>query len=121
MSATWFAGHAAVELSIPRGLTVDMNDLVGNLHRKVTVLRMPHACITVFITTPSGRHNWLEAAKFSSDANIDIYSSPLGWRHSGNLQSEFVRVQDILTGRAKSIYKHSLSSHIDGSHIYVSF
>lgn len=100
---TWFAGNAAVHASITRGLTLEMNDLAGEFHRKVTSLRIPDVCLKILITTPSG-HNWLEAARFSSDANLDIYSAPIGWRESGRAQAEFIRAQDILTGRAKFLF-----------------
>jgi hypothetical protein len=115
LDATWLAGHAALEVTLSRGLVLEMNDLAGKYHRKVTSLRVPQICLKVLITTPSGRHTWLEAAQFASDANLDIYSAPAGWRESGRLQADFVRTQDVLTGRAKFLFDASLLKHRDGT------
>jgi len=110
----WLAGHAALEISLSRGLAVETNDLAGKFHRKVTSLRVPQIYCKVLITTPSGRHNWLEAAQFAFDANLDIYSAPAGWRESGRVQADFIRSQDVLTGRAKLLFDMSPLKHDDG-------
>jgi hypothetical protein len=93
-----------------------MNDLAGKFHRKVTSLRVPQICLKVLITTPSGRHSWLEAAQFASDANFDIYSAPAGWQESVRVQADYIRTQDALTGRAKFLSDASLR-HNEGSSV----
>lgn len=107
VDVTWLAGYAAVEVSLSRGLTLDMNDLAGKYHRKVTSIRVPHISLKILVTSPSGRHNWLEAAHFTSDANLDIYSAPAGWQESARRQAEFIATQDVPTGRAR-LMKESL-------------
>ena len=67
-------------------------------------MRIPDIYLKVLITTASGRHSWLEAANFSSDANFDMYSAPAGWKNSARAQADFVRAQDILTGRASFMF-----------------
>jgi hypothetical protein len=110
---TWLAGHVALEIGLPHGLTLAVNDLAGKLHRKVTSLRIPRICLKVLITA-SGRHSWLEAAHFSSDASVDMYSAPAGWTKSARAQADFVRTQDILTGRAKFMFRTSAFGGSDG-------
>jgi len=104
LDAIWLAGHAALEVSLPCGLSLEMNDLAGTYYRRVTSLRVPQVCLKVLITTPSGRHTWLEAAQFASDASLDIYSAPAGWRESGRVQADHILSQDVLTGRAKFLF-----------------
>jgi hypothetical protein len=113
----WLAGHAALEVSLSRGLTLEMNDLAGRFHRKVTSFRVPRVCLKVLITLPSGRHSWLEAAHFESDANLDIYSAPAGWRESGRVQADYIRTQDVMTGRAKFLFDASPVKHSDGASV----
>jgi hypothetical protein len=115
LNATWLAGHAALEVSLPRGLSLEMNDLAGTYYRKVTSLRVPQICLKVLITTPSGRHTWLEAAQFASDGNLDIYSAPAGWRESGRVQADYIRSQDILTGRARFLFDALPLKHSDSA------
>jgi hypothetical protein len=95
-----------------------MNDLSGQFHRKMTSLRVPHVCFKVLITAPSGHHSWLEAAYFASDAYLDIYSAPAGWRESGRVQADYVRAQDVLTGRAKFLFNVSPLKHNDGMFVF---
>jgi hypothetical protein len=115
LDATWLAGHAALEVSLPRGLSLEMNDLAGTYYRKMTSLRVPQICLKVLITTPSGRHTWLEAAQFASDANLDIYSAPAGWRESRSVQADYIRSQDVLTGRAKFLFDALPLKHSDSA------
>jgi hypothetical protein len=114
INVTWLAGHAALEVSLSRGLKLDINDLAGKFYRKMTSLRIPHLCVKALITTVSGRKSWLEAAQFSSDANLDIYSAPVGWQESGRAQTDFIRTRDILTVRAKFMLDKSRLDRIDG-------
>lgn len=117
LHATWLAGHTALEVSFSRGLVLEMNDLAGKFHRKVTSLRVPQICVKILITASSGRHSWLEAARFASDANLDIYSAPAGWRESGRVQAEYIRTQDAITGRAKFLFDRASRKYDDGSSV----
>lgn len=94
-------------------MVLEMNDLASKRYRKVTTLRVPQANIKVLITTSTGLQSWLEAANFSGDANLDVYSAPTGWQESARKQEEYIRVQDILTGRAKFLFDKLLLQRSD--------
>lgn len=113
IDVTWLAGHAALEIALPHGLVLQVNDLAGKLYRKVTSLRISHISLRVLITAV-GRPRWLEAAHFSSDASIDMYSAPAGWKKSAHAQANFVRAQDILTRRVNFMFRSSTSGGSDG-------
>jgi hypothetical protein len=121
LDAIWLAGHAALEVSLSRGLALEMNDLAGRFHRKVTNLRIPQIYFKILITASSGRHSWLEAARFASDANLDIYSAPNGWRESGREQAEYIRAQDAVTGRAKFLFDGASLKYDNGSSVISTF
>lgn len=101
---TWRAGHAALVLSLPRGLTLDNNDLGGRFHRKLTSLRVPRASVKVLLTMPVEGRPWLEVGEIVTDAYLDIYSSPSGWHEMAEAQVAFVEQQDRLTGRARRMF-----------------
>ncbi|KAI1795480.1 hypothetical protein LXA43DRAFT_1178514 [Ganoderma leucocontextum] len=104
VNAVWSVEGAAVEFTLPRGLRLDSNDLAGKMFRKVTGIRLPEATAKLLLASKQDRTRWLEAADVHFDADIDIYSSPPGWRESVRLQTEFVAAQDAITGRAKVLY-----------------
>lgn len=104
LDVTWKAGPAAMLLSLPRGLTMDNNDLGGQFHKKLTSLQLPHACVKLLLTSPSEQNSWLEAAELICDAYLDIYGSPTGWQELAEAQADFVEEQDRLTGRARRMF-----------------
>jgi hypothetical protein len=103
IDVTWLSGETAVVIAFPEGLQLTSNDRASQSHRKITSLRLPHACLTIVLATPKP-NNWSEAMRVVADAYVDIYSSPSGWEESAIAQAEFVRAQDSLTGRAKVIF-----------------
>ncbi len=104
VNAMWSVEGAVVEFTLPKGLRLDSNDTAGKTFRKVTGIRLPEATAKLLLASKQDRTRWLEAADAHFDADIDIYSSPPGWRESARLQTEFVAAQDTLTGRAKILY-----------------
>lgn len=113
LNVTWLAGQAAIEAMLSRGMTLEMNDLASKRYRKVISLRVPQANIKVLITTSTSLQNWLETAGFSGDANVDIYLAPVGWQESARIQEEYIRAQDILTGRANFLFDKLLLQRSD--------
>ncbi|KAJ7579122.1 hypothetical protein C8J56DRAFT_337033 [Mycena floridula] len=101
---TWAPGHATLVISVPHGLKVDNNDLGGQFHRKLTSLRLPEVSVKILATSESKQSSWLEAASFSGDAFLDIYSSPAGGLEEAEDQAAFVEEQDQLTGRARKMF-----------------
>ncbi|KAI0762082.1 hypothetical protein BD413DRAFT_680921 [Trametes elegans] len=110
VNAVWLAGDAAVELTLPGGLRLDMNDLAGKSFRKVTSIRLPDGAAKLLLSSKQDRTRWIEAADVRVDADIDIYSAPIGWRESAQLQTDFIIKQDALTGRARILYAHEEDS-----------
>jgi hypothetical protein len=104
----WRAGHAALQISFPKGLRFETNDMGGKLYRRVMTLRLPLVSAKVYLRvgTEDENRTWIEAAESFADAHLDIYSSPLGWQDKTRAQVEFVRTQDILTGRAQWMFHH---------------
>ncbi|TFK54421.1 hypothetical protein OE88DRAFT_1676060 [Heliocybe sulcata] len=100
----WLAGNSALEIRIPQGLSLNTNDLAGELHRKVTTLRLPGAVVKAFKSSGPPRRQWSEAASLTVDLYLDMYSRPEGWQQAARAQAEFVSAQDVLTGRAKVLY-----------------
>lgn len=107
VNLTWLAGNTAVDVTIPSGITLNTNDLAGDFYRKVTSIQIPTISLKVLVTNVTRPRSWLEAAHAILDVNVDIYSAPAGWRDTSRVQKEFVRIQDVPTGRAK-LMKESL-------------
>lgn len=101
---TWLAGRAALALSFKRGLKVESNDLAGKFHRRVTSVRLPHASLKVLLATRSDHSVWTEAADITTDAHLTVYSAPLRWPDAARAQAEFIRSQDLMTGRARRMF-----------------
>jgi hypothetical protein len=112
LDSTWLAGQAAVELSLPRGIRYETNDLGGRFHRKLASLRLPLANVKVFLAATRNRQTWLEAAEFVTDAFLDVYSSPPGWVDKSRAQAEFIHAQSAPTGRAEHMFKAFRADYI---------
>jgi hypothetical protein len=105
LQGIWHAGQAAAELSLPQGVTFNSNDLGGKFHKKSSCLRLPSASVKLYLTAWNEQRSWVEAAELAGDTYLDIYSSPPGWLNLARAQSEFIQEQDILTGRAKRMFR----------------
>jgi hypothetical protein len=101
--ASWKAGQAALLVRIPKGIKLDRNDLGTNLYKRVTSLHLPGVSVKILLTGSRRPKAWLEAAEISSEAYIDIYSSPYNHQALTRAQLAFIEEQDSLTGRAKRI------------------
>ncbi|KAI0663325.1 hypothetical protein C8Q70DRAFT_1102776 [Cubamyces menziesii] len=110
VNAVWLAGEAAAELSLPNGLRFDTNDLAGKSFRRVTSLRLPEGSAKLLLSSKQDRSRWIEAADARLDVDLDIYSTPSGWRESARRQTEFISEQDAPTGRAKILYVQECDS-----------
>ena len=104
VSVVWLVEEAAAELSLPRGLRLDTNDLAGKSFRRVTSLRLPEGSAKLLLSSKQDQSKWIEAADAQLDVDLDIYSTPCGWRESARKQTEFISEQDAPTGRAKILY-----------------
>lgn len=101
VNLTWLAGNAAVEIAVSSGVTLETNDLASDFYRKVMSICIPQVTLKVLVTNNVQHRSWLEAVDAKLDVNIDLYSAPAGWRESARLQNEFIKIQDVPTGRAK--------------------
>ncbi|GJE95456.1 hypothetical protein PsYK624_116400 [Phanerochaete sordida] len=104
VAVIWQADRAALEFRLPNGLRVDNNDLAGKLYSKVTSLRIPDASLKLLLANDAVSNGWHEAGSAELDADIDIYSAPLGWRERAQAQAEFLAAQDGHTCRALFLY-----------------
>ncbi|KAF7361830.1 hypothetical protein MVEN_00527500 [Mycena venus] len=104
LDVTWRVDNAALLLSLPGGLRADANDLGGQFHRKLTSLRVPRICVKFLLRSLAEHRRWLEVCELESDAYLDIYSSPIGWRQKAADQTAFIGEQDLLTGRARRMF-----------------
>ncbi|KAJ7901907.1 hypothetical protein B0H14DRAFT_3080144 [Mycena olivaceomarginata] len=120
LDVTWRVDHAALLLSLPDGLHADVNDAGGQFHRNLTSLRVPRICVKFLLRSLAENRRWLEVCEMESDAYLDIYSSPIGWRKKAADQAAFIEEQDLLTGRAKRMFarlesdKKARLSHLKG-------
>ena len=104
VNIVWSVNNAALEITLQEGLRFDSNDLAGKTFRKVTGIRLPQATAKLLLASKQDRTRWVEAADAHFDADIDIYSSPPGWQETAQQQTDFVALQDAITGRAKILY-----------------
>ncbi|KAF8210348.1 hypothetical protein K438DRAFT_1959629 [Mycena galopus ATCC 62051] len=110
LDVTWRVDNAALLLSLPGGLRADANDLGGQFHRNLTSLRVPRICVKFLLRSLAEHRRWLEVCELESDAYLDMYSSPIGWRKKAADQTAFIEEQDLPTGRAKRMFG-GLGSH----------
>ncbi|KAJ7251502.1 hypothetical protein B0H12DRAFT_1296299 [Mycena haematopus] len=113
LDVTWRVDNAAMLLSLPSGLRADANDSGGQFHRNLTSLRVPRICVKFLLRSLAEHRRWLEVCELESDAYLDMYSSPIGWRQKAADQTAFIEEQDLLTGRAKRMFR-GLGSHKEG-------
>jgi hypothetical protein len=114
----------AFQVSVPLGVLLDLNDLAGKTYRKITSVSVPSCDIRLLLSCPSSSNHirWFEVAAVSFDINLDIYSSPPGWRDSARVQLEFVSSQDALTGRvpfAHNISRSETSTSLSDQLLYI--
>ncbi|KAG6900261.1 hypothetical protein C0993_000714 [Termitomyces sp. T159_Od127] len=101
---TWRAGQAALALNLPRGIKLNSNDLGGRFHRKLTSVKVPDIDVKVLLASQPHGSRWVEAARFSADAYVDVYTAPLGYRETARKQIAYIEEQDRLTGRARRMF-----------------
>lgn len=92
---------------MPHGLKVDVNDLGGQYHQKVTCLRIPDIVVKLLVSGKQDRSPWLEAAAFETHVSMDVYSAPRQHRSHTRKQIAFIQEQDAVTGRARRMFGHS--------------
>ncbi|KAJ7096249.1 hypothetical protein C8R44DRAFT_371827 [Mycena epipterygia] len=105
LNVTWRAGRAALLLSLPSGLKADINDRGGHYHRKLTSLRLPRVCVKFLLRSLAQDHRWLEVSELETDAYLDLYTSPPGWRKMAEDQDDFIKEQDMPSGRAELMFR----------------
>ncbi|KAF7321613.1 hypothetical protein MKEN_00682400 [Mycena kentingensis (nom. inval.)] len=103
LDATWRSNRNAIFLSLPGGLNADMNDAGGHYHRKVTRLKIPSIFVRLLVQSLPADRRWLEVAHLETDAHLDIYAAPAGWKEIAAKQAAFVAEQDLPTDRAKRL------------------
>ncbi|KAJ6593973.1 hypothetical protein B0H19DRAFT_1365929 [Mycena capillaripes] len=104
LDLTWRVDHAALLFSLPGGLNVTVNDVGGHFHRKLTSLRVPCIRVKFLLRSLAEHRRWLEVCELESDAYLDLYSSPSGWRRKAAEQAAFIEEQDLPFGRAKRMF-----------------
>ncbi|KAG6372334.1 hypothetical protein JVT61DRAFT_7774 [Boletus reticuloceps] len=98
LNATCLAGAAALDLDVPKGLTLHTNDLQGQLCGKFLSLRLPHASAKALVTSGASRRSWSEAAAMDFDIALDSFTCP---KTDHGPQSTFLHDQDFLTRRVQ--------------------
>ncbi|KAJ7703124.1 hypothetical protein B0H17DRAFT_922585 [Mycena rosella] len=104
LDLTWHVPRAALLLSLPSGLKADFNDLGGQYHRKLTSLRIPCIHVKFLLRSLTEHHRWLEVSQLETDVYLDVYDSPSGWQQKAQKQAEFIREQDLPSGRAERMF-----------------
>ncbi|KAJ7045588.1 hypothetical protein C8F04DRAFT_939778 [Mycena alexandri] len=104
LDVTWRVGHTALLLSLPDGLKAAVDDSGGRYHRKLSSLRVPRIYVRFLLRSLAEHHRWLEVGELETDAYLDIYSSPPGWRAKAEKQAAFVQEQDMPTRRAEKMF-----------------
>ena len=104
VNLVWQVDNAAAELSMPRGLRLDTNDVPGKAYSKVTSIRAPEASLKILLCKAADLNEWHEAMAVEMDMNVDLYSAPKDWPEKAKAQLEFLAAQDSHTGRATFLY-----------------
>ncbi|KAI0093075.1 hypothetical protein BDY19DRAFT_882324 [Irpex rosettiformis] len=104
LNLVWQIDNAAAELSLPKGLRIDVNDVGGKFYKSVTSIRVPLAIAKLLVSQSVGASDWHEAMCARMDVNIDIYSAPPGWKEKAQAQMEFLVAQDSHTERVMFLY-----------------
>ncbi|KAJ7783252.1 hypothetical protein B0H16DRAFT_1877649 [Mycena metata] len=104
LDVTWRVDHTALLLSLPYGLKASVNDSGGRYHRKLSSVRVPRIYVKFLLRSLAEHHRWLEVCELETDAYLDIYSSPPGWRAKAERQAAFVQEQDTPTRRAEKMF-----------------
>lgn len=99
LEVIWQAGNAALVLALREGIKVNTNDLAADNYRKVISLSVPKVSARVLVTSQERRASWLEAAEVATDAFVDVYSAPKGYKALNAAQVAFVKEQDEPTRR----------------------
>ncbi|KAJ7084454.1 hypothetical protein B0H15DRAFT_940059 [Mycena belliarum] len=107
VNVIWRVPRAALLLSLPSGLKVDLNDLGGPHHRKLTSLRIPRVYVKFLLRSSAEHRRWLEVSQLETDAYLDVYASPYGWQERAELQADFIKEQDLPSGRAQRMFAGS--------------
>lgn len=97
---TLLAGTTAINVELPRGLTIHTNNLQGQICGKLISFRLPLVFLKALITSGSSRNLWTEAACLEFDGDLDVYNS----NTKGATQADFLREQDALTQRAHHLF-----------------
>ncbi|KAG8901896.1 hypothetical protein FRB99_005016 [Tulasnella sp. 403] len=98
--------NTALHVVLPRGVSLDYNDVAGKTYRKVTSIHLPVADVKTLLRSPYKKDNWFEVASAKFDIHADIYSSPPGWEEDAARQLRFVTTQDSLTKRLRFLSGH---------------
>ncbi|KAI0051792.1 hypothetical protein FA95DRAFT_1675579 [Auriscalpium vulgare] len=103
LDMTWTGTSVSVQALVPRGVHLEMNDLAGNMYRRVTSVRIPEAVIR-FLHATGAQNRWIEAGEVTTDVMMDMYSRPPGWSESALAQEKFLSEQDVLTNRLHALH-----------------
>jgi hypothetical protein len=109
----WHVDNAAAELSLPRGMRLDLNDVAGKFYKSVTSIRIPQIMLKLLITRAISVNEWHEAMDMQLDFNVDIYSAPDGWQEKAQAQAKFLAAQDSHTERVRFLYMPDQSLPFD--------
>jgi hypothetical protein len=104
LDITWRVDHAALLLSLPGGLKASTNDLGGQFHRRLASLRVPRIFVKFLLRSQAEHRRWLEVCELDSDAYLDVYFSPAGWKEKAEKQAAFIEEQDLPSGRAERMF-----------------
>ena len=100
LNATCLAGATAIDLDIPKGLTLHTNDLQGQVCGRFLSLRLPLASAKGLVALDTSRTSWSEAAAMDFDIALDCFTCP---KTNHNPQRTFLHEQDLLTKRAQHL------------------
>ncbi|KAF8554692.1 hypothetical protein OG21DRAFT_1508579 [Imleria badia] len=98
LNATCLAGATAVDLDVPKGLTLHTNDLQGQVCGRFLSLRLPLTSLKALVALDTSRKSWSEAAAMDFDIALDWFTCP---KTNHNPQGTFLHEQDHLTKRAQ--------------------
>ena len=102
IDVSWDAKETVLRFLLDKGLHFDFNNLSGAWYRKVYSFRIPIVNIQCLLPVDHARR-WMEVASLTFDLCGDLYRRPEGWMVDGDLQREFLTVQDHATHRIQNI------------------
>ena len=112
LSFTIFDEHAALSLSLPQGVNVDISTWATRSFQSAIAVVVPQISVEL-LHEEAGK--WVSVATVQADLAMDVFNAPSGWQEKVAKQQKFIREEDAPTRRIAFMYdeKHKATQNPD--------